>query len=155
MFNENSMYGTQVAKRDEKNRVFIPSFTGAQKSDELVIVQYQNFYKILRKDVFDQMISDIESEIAQLVRSGSISKVDILEKYKNKMLMGVVREATVDGQKRINIGTLFSNDQTVTLVGAKDAVYLMNESVYADYIKEVNESLSNLTEDNSNTLKLG
>lgn len=154
MFNESSMYGTQVAKRDDKNRVFIPSFTGAQKSDELVIVQYQNFYKIVRKDVFDQMISDIESEIAQLVRSGSISKVDILEKYKNKMLMGVVREATVDSQKRINIGTLFSNDQTVTLVGAKDAVYLMNESVYVDYIKEIN-ALDNLADDNSNTLKLG
>ena len=37
MFGENFILGTGVGKLDEKGRFIVPSFTGAEKNDEIVL----------------------------------------------------------------------------------------------------------------------
>ena len=136
MFNETSMYGFHVGNKDEKNRVFVPSFTGVQKSDELVIVKYRGFYKIISKATLDAKLKTIEDEIMSLVKSGSISQVAALEQYRDSLILDVVRSCTVDGQKRINIGNLYEDTKKVTLLGARDSVYLMDDEAYTKLNEE-------------------
>ena len=86
MFNEGTIYGTSKATKDGKNRLIMPSYTGAAKEDQLVIVRYNNFFKIMRKDVLDKQIKVIEDEIIELIKRGSISQVDALQKYKDSQI---------------------------------------------------------------------
>lgn len=136
MFNETSMYGLHVGNKDEKNRVFIPSFAGAQKSDELVILKYRGFYKIISKATLDEKLKGIEDEIMELVKRGSISQVSALEQYRDSLILDVVRSCTVDGQKRISIGNIYEDSKKVTLMGARDSLYLMDDEAFTKLNEE-------------------
>lgn len=133
MFNEESIYGISHASKDGKNRVIMPSYTGAAKEDQLVIIKYHGFYKILRKDILDAQIKVIQDSILENVRRGSISNIQALETYRDSIVMDIVRTARVDGQGRIIVGDLYSEDKKVTLVGANDGVYMMNDEAYKKY----------------------
>lgn len=137
MFNEESIYGISYASKDGKNRVIMPSYTGAAKEDQLVIIKYHGFYKILRKDVLDAQIKVIQDSILENVRKGSISNVQALETYRDSIVMDIVRTSRVDGQGRIIVGDLYSEDRKVTLVGANDGVYMMNDEAYKKYQTEL------------------
>ena len=143
MFNEESIYGISHASKDAKNRVFMPSYTGAQKEDQLVILKYRGFYKIIRKDVLDAQIKVIQDSILDNVRKGSISNIKALEEYRDSIVMDVVRTSRVDGQGRIIIGDLYEEDKKVTLVGANDGLYMMNDDAFLKYQKEAKSSVLN------------
>lgn len=164
MFNESCIFGSHTSKRDEKNRIFLPAFTGAESGDILVIVRTSLGYKIIAKSVFDKALDAIETEIAKLIRldkkvvtvldlyskSEDNEELRMLESYRDSLCCAVVRQTKVDSQRRIIIGDIYEGEKELYLVGARNSLMLLNKE---DYLTLNNKSVN--IDDKLNVKKLG
>lgn len=140
----NDSYGFHVGKRDEKNRMIIPSSMGAEPNEVVVIIKYGAGYKIISKELFDKALDSIETEIAKIIRLDKkvVTVLDLygkkedneelkmLESYRNSLCYAVVRQSKVDGQRRIIIGDIYEGEKELYLIGARDSILLLNKEAY-------------------------
>ena len=63
MFGEKNIYGTYQMNKDEKNRVFLPTQTRAEKGDELIAFNMDGDIYLMNKIIADKVISDLNEKI--------------------------------------------------------------------------------------------
>lgn len=104
MFGDTLIIGESFSKIDDKNRIFIPSFTKVEEKDELLIqlTNYNNelCFKLISLQKYLQLIEKI-----QLIRNNS-SNIEEFEKWTNeieKICEKLDFLVKVDKQRRIVI----------------------------------------------------
>lgn len=140
MFNETSIYGHTTVKKDPKGRIFLPSFTNVEKDDELVLMRYKTFYKIMSKEAIDTLLCDLEIDIEEAhTRRGA--SIEELTEYRDFILFSILRILNPGTQGRVILSDIYEDEDTLRIVGAGDGVYILNETEYQK-LKELKKEVA-------------
>jgi DNA-binding transcriptional regulator/RsmH inhibitor MraZ len=127
MFGEEMLIGHNDVLVDNKNRIFLPTYTKREKDDEVLLMYDQDIdrYLLFSKKVIEKKISKLETLIAT-------AKTE-QERKECKLLLytfyeGIIKRCRVDASGRISLGETFNVGDTLTIVGANDHLVLMNNT---------------------------
>ena len=119
MFGEESIYGQSIIHLDDKNRIILPKYTGAEKGDKLVIVRKKGYLSVEREDILDSKIKELERLCLKSVDSEK-TKYEI-EFY--KMCSSILKKVTCDSQGRITLGNIVDRNE-IKCIGARQSLIL-------------------------------
>lgn len=119
------MYGVTELSIDSKGRIILPSFTYAEKDEELVLVKMseENFY-IVKSSYLDLLVNAIEAEVNPLLPQ---EQYKLLEERLVSLCLSVRRKLSVDGTRRVILGKDFADCDKVQVVGLKDKIALIKK----------------------------
>lgn len=120
MFGEESIYGQSIIHIDDKNRAFIPKFTGVEKDDNLLILNKGEHIDIYSVEAFEESLKQLEkSFFGNDLQMKQQLDLEILKLYSS-----ILRKVKVDSQARINFGNVELEDKEILCIGAKDHIML-------------------------------
>jgi DNA-binding transcriptional regulator/RsmH inhibitor MraZ len=119
MFGEESIYGQSIIHLDDKKRIILPKYTGAEKGDKLVIVRKKGRLYVEREDILDRKIKELERLCSRSVDPEK-AKFEI-EFY--KMCSSILKKVTCDSQRRITLGDELDSDE-IKCIGARESLIL-------------------------------
>ena len=136
MIDDTSLFGVASVKKDAKNRIMLPSSISAEKGEKLVLMRYNEYFKIISKELLEILLDKLEEEITAALNSGD-ANVENLKKARDRFFFNALKVMSVDGQSRINIGNdVYENETILKVVGCRDGIYLMTQADYDNVIKE-------------------
>ena len=119
MFGEESIYGQSIIHLDDRKRIILPKYTGAEKGDKLVIVRKKGYLTVEREDILDSKIKELEKLCS---RSVDPEKTNLEIEF-FKMCSSILKKVTCDSQGRITLGdTIDSNE--IKCIGAREYLIL-------------------------------
>ena len=119
MFGEESIYGQSIIHLDDKRRIILPKYTGAQKGDKLVIVRKKGRLYVEREDILDSKIKELER-----LCSRSANPEETKEEIELfKMYSSILKKVTCDSQGRITLGDITDSDK-IKCIGARESLIL-------------------------------
>ena len=119
MFGEESIYGQSTIHLDDRKRIILPKYTGAEKGDKLVIVRKKGYLTVEREDILDSKIKELEKLCSHSVDPEKTN----LEIEFFKMCSSILKKVTCDSQGRITLGdTIDSNE--IKCIGAREYLIL-------------------------------
>ena len=119
MFGEESIYGKSIIHLDDKNRIILPKYTGAEKGDKLILVRKKGRIHVCREDILDSKIKELERIC---LRSTDPEKTK-LEAELFKMYSSILKKATCDSQGRITLGNIAKSNE-FECIGARESLIL-------------------------------
>ena len=119
MFGEESIYGQSIIHLDDKKRIILPKYTGAEKGDKLVIVRKKGYLSVEREDILDTKIKELE-KLCSCSVDPEKSKLEI-ELF--KMYSSILKKVTCDSQGRITLGDAADSDE-IKCIGAREYLIL-------------------------------
>ena len=93
MFGKKIMLGNTIQTIDEKHRIILPKFTGAEKGDKLVLFQEENFFSIYSLEV---LLNQIHQEV-----SVNLESFLILKDRNDQLSSNVLAIVDVDRYRRV------------------------------------------------------
>ena len=123
MFGEKEIYGNFEKTLDTKGRVLLPSATGAEIGDKLFLMTYTNGVKVIAKRKVQDIVELIDKRIEALGFQNN-KEINELKAARDAIYDSIIREVTVDANKRINTHNLFGKTKDIVVVGHKDYVVL-------------------------------
>lgn len=125
MFGDEAILGSRSVKVDAKGRIILPSFTGAEAGDRLVLFKKEHYALVAMRDYLDHINS---LRVKGCVSSTDfIADLEMLEEY-----CQVLRTCECDEQHRISCGDIFPRNKAVRVIGARKCAILMTEQEYIE-----------------------
>lgn len=119
MFGEESIYGKSIIHLDDKNRIILPKYTGAEKGDKLLLVRKNEEIQIHREDIFDSKVIKLEELCLQSTGELKIEKEkELLELYNS-----IIKKVTCDSQNRITLSEI-KDCSEIECIGARQYLIL-------------------------------
>lgn len=104
------MYGTEILRVDNKNRISLASFSNVEKGEELLLVMDDDYYNIYSKLYCEELLDKFEE-------TGDIkSIIEFCKKIKRKLI--------VDSYKRVNLGNEFNDEEYIRVIGCRRFISL-------------------------------
>lgn len=119
MFGDESIYGQSTIHIDDKKRIILPKYTGAEKGDKLVIVRKKGRLYVEREDILDSKIKELER-----LCSHSTNPEETKEEIELfKMYSSIIKKVTCDSQGRITLGDIIDSNE-IKCIGARESLIL-------------------------------
>ena len=124
MFGEKVLIGYSSCNIDEKNRIYLPKFTGAEAGDKLLIIPENENLAIYSSTTLDNYVEKIS------LLNNIKEEKELLKEFR-EYCESAIQEITVDKQKRI---TLSSNidfiDKNIEVRGSGDRLLIIGNFTY-------------------------
>ncbi|MDO4963061.1 MAG: hypothetical protein Q4E75_03075 [bacterium] len=122
MFGDDIILGRTVSKLDDKGRVCLPSFTGRQYKDKLVLVEFDEDKACIYK--YDSYVSQIEELKEKIKLSKTVSERRKYELEMYSICKKILKVLNVDVNGRVIIGDLFKDHEYLNIIGSIDSVII-------------------------------
>ncbi len=124
MFGEKVLIGYSSCNIDEKNRVYLPRFSGAEAGDRLLIIPEDENIAIYSSSTLDNYVEKIS------LLNDVNEKKEYLNEFR-KYCENAIQEATVDKQKRITLSTNIDFiDKNIEIRGSGDRLLVSGNFTY-------------------------
>ena len=110
MFGEKGIYGKSIIHVDDKNRIIMPKYTGAEAGDKLLIVKCDGYLALHRVEEFEEIIKQKEKEL---------SEKELLEFFSS-----ILKQSECDKQLRIPLGDAVECKAELECIGARKYLIL-------------------------------
>lgn len=129
MFGEKPILGQSRVMKDIKGRVNLPSFTCAEEGEELVLLKYKSYYKIISPSVLNEILKQFEISMVDAIFSDP-HDVEKLVACRDYICTCVQKILKVQNNRRLGLSHVFEDDEYLNIVGTGDGVYLLNDEEY-------------------------
>ena len=119
MFGEESIYGKSTIHLDDRNRIILPKFTGAEKGDKLLLVRNKGHISIHREDILDCKIRRLEELCFNSTGDIKIER----EKELFALYNSITKKMTCDSQGRVVLGNIIDSRE-IECTGARESLIL-------------------------------
>lgn len=128
MFGATTIIGNTVIKTDDKSRIIIPSFTGVEKGDKLVLVKKDNFYEIMKLETLEKRINELENKIRI---TESKEAYEYFKCLLDELYLNIVCKDTIaDRSNRFNSHQWLESKTAYRVIGAKESIYIIKDEEY-------------------------
>lgn len=122
MFGEEYLFGQDILNIDDKNRIFIPSYTKRETGEKLVLMydtdlELYHLYNSLK-------IEEIFEELNKKLLGAKTKQEEIMYKRKiYEMSKSILKSSKIDSHGRLLIGKIFEEEKVLS-IGAHDHLIL-------------------------------
>jgi DNA-binding transcriptional regulator/RsmH inhibitor MraZ len=131
MFGEKNIYGAYQMIKDEKNRVSLPTQTGAEKGDELIVFTMDGDIYLMNKIIADKVISDINERI--LYAPNNETRLQ-LKKQLDELTENFVKTIKVGSAGRVSLSKIVES-KNITGIG-QGKMFKIIDSKKSKYVGE-------------------
>ena len=123
MFGENPMFGQAEVSIDSKGRIFLPTFTGREEGDQVVLVfnDILEIHEIYSVSALEKKFKQIEE---QIVKATTKKEEIFYKKRLYQLSKSILRSSKVDSQGRMLIGKTFEDEDKLLTTGAYDHIMI-------------------------------
>ena len=124
MFGEKVLIGYSSCNIDEKNRIYLPKFTGAEAGDRLILIPENENLAIYSSTTLDNYVEKISS------LNNPKEQKDLLKEFR-EYCESAIQELVVDKQKRVTLSTSIDFiDRNIEVRGSGDRLIVSGNFYY-------------------------